>query len=595
MNRRRLIWQLYPSYFLITVGSVLAVAWFATRSLHEFYLRQTAEDLRVRAVLFSHQVLEAMQSGPEGEVDRVCKDLGRATGARCTVILPSGRVAGDSEGNPTAMDNHAHRREVAEALAGRTGVSTRSSETLRKNMMYVAVPLREGASMKGVVRWAMPLTTMEEHFRGVRSQVLLGGVVIGLFAALVCLVVARQISRPLVEMERGATRFAQGDLSARVPMPRTEEMARLATALNQMAWQLNERLRAVMEERNQKEALFAGMDEGVIAVDLKECLTEVNPAAARLFGVRPEAVQGRTIQETIRNAEVHRFVTRTLTADAPVEGEMTFFEDAERIMQARGSALRDESGRKTGALIVFNDVTRLKDLERVRRDFVANASHELKTPITSVKAAVETIHERAAELPEDLRPFAGMAVRQVERLGSLVEDLLSLARLEYESERHEVALEVAPLRPILESAIHACEARAAAKQISVTLECGEDLEARVHPPLMEQAVVNLIANAIQYSEAGTQATVRGCRAAGETFVQVVDQGCGIATQHLPRLFERFYRVDMARSRKLGGTGLGLAIVKHVALAHGGTVVVESAVGRGSTFTIRLPAAGPAKG
>ena len=295
MRRRRLLWQLYPSYLLITVLAVVAVTWFASRSLRDFHMRRTAEDLRVRCLLFQHELAEAIRQDSTNAVDRLCKQTGVETGARFTFILPSGVVAGDSERPPAAMDNHAAREEVAAALSGRTGEITRYSDTLRENMMYVAIPVRDGSTIAGVVRCALPLTTIEQHLRFINRRILMGGAVAALLAALVSLIVSRRISRPLEQMERGAARFARGDLSTPLPTPATEEMARLASALNRMASQLDERLRVVLRESDEKMALFAGMDEGVIAVDTREIVKEINAAAARLLDARPDAARGRTL------------------------------------------------------------------------------------------------------------------------------------------------------------------------------------------------------------------------------------------------------------------------------------------------------------
>ena len=239
-------------------------------------------------------------------------------------------------------------------------------------------------------------------------------------------------------------------------------------------------------------------------------------------------------------------------------------------------------------LIVLHDVTRLRNLENIRKDFVANASHEIKTPITAIKGFVETLREGAAENPQEAERFLGIIQKHVERLEALVEDLLSLSRIEKEAEREEIPLTTQPLREVLVAALQVCQKKAADKDIPVELTCREDLKARINPTLLEQAAVNLLDNAITYNEAGRPVRVTAGEGENEILIHVQDEGCGIAKVHLDRLFERFYRVDRARSRKLGGTGLGLSIVKHIMEAHGGRVSVGSEPGRGSTFTLHLP-------
>jgi two-component system, OmpR family, phosphate regulon sensor histidine kinase PhoR len=253
-----------------------------------------------------------------------------------------------------------------------------------------------------------------------------------------------------------------------------------------------------------------------------------------------------------------------------------------------GTPLRDGEGKRTGSLIVLNDVTRLRKLENIRRDFVANVSHELKTPITAIKGFVDTLKDGAAKNLDDAERFLAIIQKHVDRLENIVEDLLSLSRIEKEGEREESELEERAIGEVLAGAIQVCDVKAREKGIGIELICDREVRAEINPTLLEQAVVNLLDNAIKYSDPGKKVEVEALETEAEVLIHVRDHGCGIEKKHLDRLFERFYRVDQARSRKLGGTGLGLAIVKHIAQAHGGSVSVESQPGQGSTFTIHLP-------
>jgi two-component system phosphate regulon sensor histidine kinase PhoR len=258
------------------------------------------------------------------------------------------------------------------------------------------------------------------------------------------------------------------------------------------------------------------------------------------------------------------------------------------VLQVRGTSLSGSQGEAVGAVIVLNDVTHLRRLENIRRDFVANVSHELKTPITSIKGFVETLLDGALDNREDAERFLKIVAKQADRLNSIIEDLLSLAKIEQSVEAADVQLEPSRLADVLQSAIDECGPKAAARGITMRLACADEILADVNPPLIEQAAMNLLDNALKYSEEGSEVLVEVVRRPAEIAIQVHDQGCGIEAEHLDRLFERFYRVDKARSRKLGGTGLGLSIVKHIVHVHGGHVTVESAPGKGSTFTIHLP-------
>ncbi len=588
MRTKRLLWQIYPSYLLITLLSLFAVTWYTSKSLRAFYRKHVAAELEARARLVQKQFSARSVLADENYVDKLCKELGKKASTRITIILPLGKVIGDTDEDTATMENHADRPEIIEALAGKVGNRIRPSDTLQRDMMYVALPLYENGEMLGVVRASIPVMDIEQALRATRGKIIFGGLIIAVLAAAISWAVSRGISRPLEEMQRAAERFAGGKLTDKLPIPATKEMGALSEAMNQMAAQLHRRMRTVLRQRNEQEAVLSSMVEGVLAVDRDDHLITLNQAAAELLGVGSADVAGRSLQEVVRNTDLQQFVTRTLSSPEPVEGEITLRENGERFLQAHGTVLRDGEGREIGALVVLNDITRLRRLENVRRDFVANVSHELRTPITSIKGFVETLLDGAMHNPPDAERFLGIIAKQVDRLNAILGDLLTLSRIEQEAEASKVLLQESRIKDVLEAAIEVCEGKAAAKTISIEMTCAGDIVARINPPLLEQAVVNLIDNAIKYSPQGSAIQVVGAWSDSEVTITVRDQGCGIAKKHLPRLFERFYRVDKARSRELGGTGLGLAIVKHIAKAHAGTVSVESTLGKGSIFAIHLP-------
>jgi two-component system phosphate regulon sensor histidine kinase PhoR len=360
--------------------------------------------------------------------------------------------------------------------------------------------------------------------------------------------------------------------------------------MNHMAGQLDERIKTIVQQRNEQEAVLESMVEGVLAVDSQEKILNLNAAAASQFGVKPDFARGKAIQEVIRNADLHRFVSQTLEGEDITEGEIMLTDQvSQRFIQTHGSTLRDDAGHNIGAVIVLNDVTQIKRLEDVRRQFVANVSHELKTPITSITGFVETLLEGHVDSAADKERFLGIILKHAKRLNALVEDLLALSRIEQEAEDERVALVRAPLCPVIDSAVQACDVVAAREDVQIVAECESGLEASINAAQLEQALINLINNAVRYSDNGGAVRVTAQRDNSHINIDVADNGCGIDEVHLPRIFERFYRADKARTREQGGTGLGLAIVKHVVLAHGGAVHVESTVGQGSTFVIRLPA------
>jgi len=586
--KRRLFWQLYPSYLLITMISLMAVTWYASRSTRRFYVAQTALDLEARARLCQELILSRTDSPDIAKANQIVTRMGRTAATRITVMLPSGKVVADSDEDPRTMDNHADRPEFIEAMNGHRGISIRHSRTLEKNLMYVAVPAKRGEDVVAVIRTSIPISAVDETIGTLRTRIVFGGLVMAAFAALLGLFVSRRITRPIRQIRNWAESIARGHFQYRPAITASEEIEALSVSLGQMAEELRERIETVIRQRNEIEAILSSMAEGVMALDMEERLISMNQAAGRMLGIDLPRVEGRSIQEIVRSTMLHQFVNDTLSSGNPTERDIPMNPDGSLIVNCHGTLLRDAAGKQIGALVVLNDVTRLRRLENVRREFVANVSHELRTPITAIKGFVETLRDGAVKNPRDADRFLAIIDKHVTRLSAIVEDLLSLSRIEQGAEKGEIRRIDSRISEILGTAAQICHIRAAAKQIRVEIACPEAVRAEVDPPLIEQAVVNLLDNAIKYSEEGKAVQVEALERGNEVVISVRDRGCGIEKRHLSRLFERFYRVDKARSRQLGGTGLGLAIAKHIVQAHAGRLTVESTPGKGSVFSIRLP-------
>lgn len=584
----RLLSRIFISFLACTTLALVVIAWYANHSLRNFYQGEVAADLATRASIMVRELGPHFPGTDWDDVDRHCKEFGRLTQTRVTVVLPDGRVIGDSDQDPSRMENHGDRPEITEALRGQTGKSVRFSETTRRTLMYLATPVQQGGRVVGVVRASVPLSVIDWALNSVYRHIAVGVLLVAALFAVVAFYVARRMTRPIEDMRHTAERLAEGDLRARVAIPRGPELGTLARALNQMAAQLAERMETVKRQTDQQKAVFSSMVEGVLAIGDDGRILDLNLAAARLLDVKPDQARGRSIQETVRNLDLQAFVTATLDARGPAEAEIVLYGDEERHLQLHGTTLTSSAGLKLGALVVLNDISRVKRLETVRQDFVANVSHELKTPITAIKGCMETLAERSRWSTEDQDRFMAMMGRQVERLSAIVEDLLSLSRIEHDAQHKRIALDPGAVCEVLRRAGQAFAKAADAKGMTVTVECPGDLTAPINAALLEQAVGNLIDNAIKYSGEHTRVVVNGALRGSDVEIRVTDQGPGIEKKHLPRIFERFYRVDQARSRALGGTGLGLAIVKHIVLAHGGQISVDSTPGQGSTFTIRIP-------
>ncbi|MGM0665044.1 MAG: ATP-binding protein [Thermodesulfobacteriota bacterium] len=588
-GKPRLLWQLFLSYILIITVSLAAATWLATRIFQNFLYEHYAADLHARARILEVRFTSLLREGAYAAIDNLAKETGDKASTRITVILPSGRVVGDTHEDPLTMDSHADRIEVSSAIRGDVGVATRYSRTLDQEMMYVGIPLSDEAGFLGVVRTSVPFVPIDRTIGRITSRIVFQGLLVAILAALLSLWISRRQSRPLETIKDGAERFASGELDFRLSVPESEEMGGLAAALNQMATDLAERLQAVRRQRNELEAVLSSMVEGVIAVDMDERVIRMNQAAASMLRCHSSEARNRSIQEVSRNTELQRFVAETLASDSLVERDLNLYVEGDRTVSAHGTGLRDEKGARMGSLIVLNDITRLRRLENVRRDFVANVSHEIKTPITAIKGFVETLQETAAEEdPGTTRRFLEIIERHVDRLEALVEDLLDLSRIEDQEQTKGIGLEPGLVSDILKGAAELVKEKVGGPAANFDISCEEGLAAPMNPILLEQAFVNLLENAVKYSPAGSVVRVTADRSGGETVVRIEDSGPGIPAVHLDRIFERFYRVDKSRSRKLGGTGLGLAIVKHVVMVHGGRVEVESRPGEGSAFIVHLP-------
>ncbi|MBU4259161.1 MAG: cell wall metabolism sensor histidine kinase WalK, partial [Proteobacteria bacterium] len=587
-KKKRLLWQLYPSYLLITLISLLAVSLFASSAFREFFLERTAADLKSRAHLLEEQVGNYIVSLNGMSVDSICKSAGRQSSTRITVILSSGKVVGDSEEVPENMDNHANRFEVSEALRGEVGTSIRYSKTLKHEMMYVAIPLKRNNNILGVLRTSIPVTSIYDELQSIQIQIAFGGLLIALFAAGVSLFISKRISKPIEEIKKGAERFARGDLNYRMPVSDTEEIRGLAEAMNQMAIQLDDRIKTVIKQRNELEAVLSSMKEGVIAVDLDEIIISINQSAASMFKSSASDLEQRSIQEAIRNPDLQKIVKSALSNGEHSQGDIVLYQGEESILNVQTTSLLDENEKFIGIIVVLNDVTQLRHLETMRKEFVSNVSHEIKTPLTAIKGFVETLSHGAIDNSEEAKRFLKIIQKHVNRLVALIEDLMHLSVIEQKDKTKEIKLIKGNIRSVIKTAVQVCQAKAESKKIKVNLICQEDVSTRIDPPLLEQAAVNLLDNAIKYSEEGGLVQIEAITTESEICISFKDYGIGIPKEHLPRLFERFYRVDKARSRKLGGTGLGLAIVKHIIQTHGGYVTVESEPEEGSNFIIHLP-------
>ncbi len=608
MRSKKLVWYIFPANLLVTVGSLLAILWYSSAALDRFYTDWIAAGLEDRAYLVEEHVSGLISNDKRKELNAFCRRTGRKASTRITVINPSGTVIADSDENPARMSNHSNRPEIKSAMSGKTGTRLRFSSTLGVKMLYVAIPLAGRSSDDGdnqkfhVLRMSMSAAAIDQTLESLREKVAVSGLIVALLAILASIIVSRRISKPLEQMTEGAEQLAQENFNTSLTISSncSLEVGALAAAMNSMAKKLRERFGTIVRQRNELQTILASMADAILVIDDDKQITTINTSASRLLGVPVEKAVGRSTQEILRYINIERLVDMTLAGNEPVAEEITLIKGGEKLfLQYSGVRLYDGSGHSFGAVMAFNDVTHIRRLENIRREFVANVSHELMTPLTSIKGYTETILDSAQEDREQTEKFLQIILRQSDRLQAIVNDLLELSRIEKEIEDNEIHPVPTNIKSVLDESIQVCSLKAAKKDMTIQLDCPADLIAPMDAQLMVQATVNLIVNAIKYSDPASRVEIKAGLRTVENDEEMVaitvrDYGIGIGRVHLPRLFERFYRSDKDRSGKLGGTGLGLAIVKHIVQAHNGRVEVESEVGQGSIFTILIPSTQPDK-
>lgn len=571
------------SLSLIAAAVVVADVYLTT-TLDRQLTERIRDDLLARAALTA-QAAGTVSKDPRGPAawDVLADQLGQSAKARVTLVDRNGRVLGDSDvaaAEIHTLDNHASRPEISDALESGNGWSVRYSTTVRQRLMYVAVPFRSGETVLGIARVAQPLSDVDRAIFELRKSIAVASLIALAVAILMSIVAADLTSRALRRLTEAARRMAGGDLGTRTRVAGHDEIAALGEALDRLAENLSRTLGELRSERDLLDGILSGMQEGVLVTGGDGRIILVNPALREML-LLPAECTGKSVLQAIRNADLVALLERAAAGAAP-PADLEVGGLKPRRLLVHAVTL---SGVPGGVLAVFVDVTELRRLEAVRRDFVANASHELRTPVAAVRAAAETLRSSVNE-PEAALRFTAMIERNAERLERLIEDLLELSRIE--SRQFQLNLESVDLGSTAQRAIALHRAGAAQKRIDIGAELEPDtLAVRADRRALELVFGNLLDNAVKYSGEGAHVRIRGTRDAALVRVSVTDTGPGIEPQHLARLFERFYRVDPGRSRELGGTGLGLAIVKHLVEAMGGTVSVESTVGAGTTFTFTL--------
>ena len=591
MKNKRLFWHLFPTYILLVSLTLALLMGLGSIPIKDFFFEKTRTDLESRAKLLSTQLLPYLRNGDLHRVQEIIKELGEKSSTRFTVIDLSGNVLADSVQIPSKMNNHLGREEIQLAIAQNSGTSIRYSESVNDQLMYYATMFPVSNNEKIILRVSLPLTALNKTLNHIFIRVSVSAFGLLLIMALFSWWMAKRMSKPLEKIRQQARNFAKGDFTKQIVFRSRDplELYQLGTSLNDLARELDKKIKTIVSQNDQQNAIFTNMAEGVMVVEPTGPITFMNPAAQEILKITYKSSEPLDLFELKELIPLKELILQSSKSDSPQKKELRLGSGlTEKIIDVYSSPLRRQEDLPEALVVVLSDVTQLKKLESHRKDFVANVSHELRTPLTSIQGYAELLIDSEGSENPNSKKFVEIIHRHALRLEKIIEDLLSLSRMEREIDNSEIEFRHQSLKGCLLSAIEVCEVAASKRNIHIKVDCDANLFTLLNSPLMEQALVNLITNAIKYSPENSAVKVMARKLGHEIEISVIDIGIGIAQEELPRLFERFYRVDKARSRDLGGTGLGLSIVKHVTLAHKGRVEVTSQLGKGSTFSIYVP-------
>ncbi|MCK5542330.1 MAG: PAS domain S-box protein [Desulfobacterales bacterium] len=589
---KKLIWQIFPSFLIITVVSLTIVTWYSSVFFKNFFLENVEKDLTIRLSLaqreISKLIVTPINEKQINNLNELIKEIGSQTDTRFTVIQTTGKVIGDSGADIAKIENHKNRPEIHLALQGTKGISIRYSDTINKNMMYIALPIFKNNEIIAVMRASLSISTVDKKIKSIQKQIFFALAITLIFAAGISLYVSKRITSPIEEMKNGAQKFAKGYLQQRLAVPDSEELGELASTMNNMAANLNDKINAVENRTTELEAIYSSMKEGLIAIDKNEKIITINKAAANIFNFSISEIEQKNIYEVSRNIDLQHFIKKALSTDKPIDEILTLNKEKEIILNIHSTAMHDTQNDRMGTLIMFHDITKIKMFENMHKEFAANVSHELKTPLTAIKGFVETLQDMKSDPDsKENTKFLQIIEKNVNRMTAIVNDLLSLSQLEIIQNDDKIFRQCDVVK-IIDKAIIQCQDLSDQKKITINKKCPDILMAPVDPVLIEQTLINLIDNAIKYSHEKTEISIHAFKDNENILLEIKDSGVGIKKEHLSKIFNRFYRADKARSRETGGTGLGLAIVKHIVMYHNGSTNVTSTPGKGSAFEIRLP-------
>jgi len=603
MFKSQLFWRFYTGYVVIILISTLIVGALVSQQVEENNMLEINHSLAISSELLAEVAKPTLVnaslylSGADHlkPLQEKIIILGQKTESRLTAIDSNGLVIADSQEKPRNMDNHNFRPEIIDARTHGFSTVSRFSQTLQQKMVYRAQSVNDGDTVLGFVRVSLPLNNITQKLGLLRLNVIYGAGIAAFSALILGFFFAKHFLTPIVRVTEVAESISKGDYDRRIDLNQRDEIGMLARAVNRMALTSSQRMEEITQDRNRLAEILTGMVEGVIYVDEHQLIQHINQAALSMLSLTKGRCIGQPIWEQVRIGEITSAVEQSIQSGHVVKTQLCkesghlSDHSKDTVIDIYVAAILNENGHVVGAVIVLNDISEIARLEHVRRDFVANASHELKTPITAIRALTETILDDGDMEIAISRRFTEKIHAQSLRLSTLVSELMTISRLE--SAETSKTLQVLNFKKIVESSIADITTACQDKNIKLSTQlCEERIRIEADEQAISQLVDNLLDNAVKYTlENGSVSTSMHVNLdQTKVVLEVKDNGIGISTLHQKRIFERFYRVDKARSRDLGGTGLGLSIVKNIAEQHNGNVSIHSRLGEGTCFTVILP-------
>ena len=583
MNRRPLFKQLFFTFIPILLIGIIALIVLVNQFTRNFYFTQTTNDLRSRAQLISLTIND--KSLKKDFIQQYVNQASLTGDMRITIVRKDGVVFGDSHKNHLQMDNHKNRPEILEAIQFGEGTSTRFSNTIQEEQLYYALNPNDNEKVY-LIRVSVSLNELEESMTDLQSQVLIIGAIIGFFCLLISFYFSKQLTTPLEAMRIEAEKYVSTlKLSTPIPIPKTKELASLAISLNQIAMELDKRIKKMQLDKTEKESILSSMQEGLLALNKKTEILSINDIAVDYLNIKKEIAVGTEISTLSKNKKLLSIIKKVSKKNTRIQQEIVIKGNKKRHFLISGSPLK-RGGKKSGVLMLINDITLQKQLESVRQDFVANVSHELKTPITSIIGYLELIDQ--GELKDEQKKlFLNKVFNHTNRMNAIIDDLLKLSKIESQEDDNSIELMPSPLSQIIDGSVDDLNTLTSKNNNKIIVACNESIMVNADPQLLREAIINLLENAVKYGTTGTDININVDQTE-TTNIHVINHGEVIPDKQRDRIFQRFYRIDKSRDREAGGTGLGLAIVKHISLVHGGEVGVSFSDNSETCFTISLP-------